>query len=106
MSGLGAAGGDETEWRLEPEMRVDGHRKCRSEPETSLKALNPPACTCKHIRFVLMMPLIKNITLSHASAGVSAVGVAMVASAAKSLLIKTCSDKNTHNAKVRGIRGG
>ena len=42
---------------------------------------------------------------SLACAGVSAVGVAMVASAAKSLLIKTCSDKNTHNAKVRGMRG-
>ena len=38
--------------------------------------------------------------LEGAVSGVSAVGVAMVASAAKSLLIKTCSDKNTLNAKV------
>jgi chromate transporter len=38
--------------------------------------------------------------LEGAVSGVSAVGVAMVASAAKSLLIKTCSDKNTSNAKV------
>ena len=51
-------GGDEAEWRLEPEMQADGHKKCSSEPETSLKA--PPACTRKRIRCLLMMPLFKN----------------------------------------------
>ena len=64
----------------------------QGQKEDTVAALPAPPCR----RFFLPCPQ---------SAGVSAVGVALVASAAKGLLVKCCWDKDEATAHVRAQKG-